>query len=481
VRVAILHFHLRQGGVTRIIEMACTALLEQGADPLIISGEPPPPGCRVPRERVAVVPDLAYDVAASSAELLRSAVEVAMRRHWGSSPDIIHLHNHALGKNLALPLVATAWAREGRALVLQIHDFAENGRPANYQKLLAQLGGAEGLSRSLYPASSRVGYALLNSGDCARLQSVSRPGACRVLPNPVALPVGGEPVEKSLIGADRVVVYPTRAIRRKNLGEALLWATQSPAGEKIVLTAAPESPRDRVFHDKWQSFADERNLPVVFDAQRAFQRALIDFFRGADLCLTTSVGEGFGMAFLEPWAAGCGLVGRDLPAVTGDFRAAGLKLDHLYGRLGVPTEWLDDLTPWLRSQLQAACAAYQVEFEEAFLSEAMRSIEGEGKVDFGALDEDLQRKILIGVVEKRLDVSAMSPSPSSGMGVCPLSQIVSNRQVVENAFSLSAYGSRLISLYEELTAAAPSPAVSLDAMRVLRAFLRFDDFFALRG
>ncbi len=478
MRIAILHFHLRQGGVTRIIEMACAALHEQGMDPIVISGEPPPPGCRVPADRVAVVPSLAYEVEANRAEELLQKVDAAMQRVWGAPADVIHLHNHSLGKNFALPLVVSAWAREGRALALQIHDFAENGRPVNYRKLLCQLGGSEGLARTLYPASPRVGYALLNSADCARLQAVSHPGTCRVLPNPVALPEGGGPVAKSLVGAERMIVYPTRAIRRKNLGEALLWSTRSPAGEKIVLTAAPESPRDRAIHDEWQVFAMAHALPVGFDAQANFRRPLIDFVRGADLCLTTSVGEGFGMAFLEPWAAGCGLAGRDLPAVTQDFESCGLQLDHLYGRIGVPAGWLGDLTPWLRQEVRVACEAYQKPFDESLVRQALDSMSLDGKVDFGALAEFHQRAILTGIVEGRFDIDEILPT---GLGECSPAKIAANRKVIEESFSLGAYGHRLLALYGTLVETPSGPSEALDAARLLDAFLRFDDFFALRG
>ena len=35
--------------------------------------------------------------------------------------------------------------------------------------------------------------------------------------------------------------------------------------------------------------------------------------------VTTSVAEGFGLAFLEPWLFGKGLLGRNLPEITVDF------------------------------------------------------------------------------------------------------------------------------------------------------------------
>src|SRR5476651_2615111 len=104
MRAAILHYHLRAGGVIRVIELACAALAERGWDVLVMSGEPPPPGCRLPARQIAVVPELRYGIGAKDAEVLREGAHAAMHRHWGAAADILHLHNHALGKNFALPL-----------------------------------------------------------------------------------------------------------------------------------------------------------------------------------------------------------------------------------------------------------------------------------------------------------------------------------------------------------------------------------------
>ncbi len=56
----------------------------------------------------------------------------------------------------------------------------------------------------------------------------------------------------------------------------------------------------------------------------------------ADALITTSVAEGFGLAFLEPWLASKPLVGRNLPEITADFAEHGLDLSALYNCLPVP-------------------------------------------------------------------------------------------------------------------------------------------------
>ena len=54
--------------------------------------------------------------------------------------------------------------------------------------------------------------------------------------------------------------------------------------------------------------------------------------------VTTSIAEGFGLAFLEPWISGSSVVGRNLPDITEDFS---VELDHLYDRFDVPVDRVD--------------------------------------------------------------------------------------------------------------------------------------------
>ncbi len=474
MRIAILHFHLRAGGVTRVIEMACESLLARGCEVLVISGEPCPSGCRVPSALVEVVPDLSYGVSAVRSGPLAQAVDAAVRRRWRGGADVYHLHNHSLGKNFALPLVVQRWAEEGRKLLLQIHDFAENGRPENYRKLLAELGGAAGLSRCLYPVAPQIGYAVLNSADRQRLSFAGLDAGCRLLPNPVCLPEGRGPVPAADLGAASLLVYPTRGIRRKNFGEALLWAAMARPGEKVVLTAGALAGDDARRHAEWQAFAEALHLPVVFDAQTLLERPAVDFLRGADLCLTTSVAEGFGMAFLEPWLAGQGVCGRDLPDITRDFRDVGLVLDGLSPRCNVPPDCVGDFSGLVRRTVRQTCAAYGLAFQEAFFREAKDSVQDAEGVDFGRLDEVLQQNVIRAVAEGRAEAGIRRPTISARV-------VDANRSVVSSQYAMPAYGIRLKDFYRDLLAAFPSRPASLDSVRLLRATLQFGDFFALRS
>ena len=59
----------------------------------------------------------------------------------------------------------------------------------------------------------------------------------------------------------------------------------------------------------------------------------------SEFIITTSITEGFGFSFLEPWTAKKMLWGRKLPDICEDFEKNGVQLDHLYTTLNIPIGW----------------------------------------------------------------------------------------------------------------------------------------------
>ena len=58
--------------------------------------------------------------------------------------------------------------------------------------------------------------------------------------------------------------------------------------------------------------------------------------------VSTSVAEGFGLGFLEPWAFDKGLCGRNIREITQDFEKLGIDLNHLYERVETDISLLSD-------------------------------------------------------------------------------------------------------------------------------------------
>ena len=501
LRLAIVHYHLHPGGVTTVIEHSVAGLEEVGrVEVLVLSGEPYA-GNKL--SNVQVVPQLAYqdDLSQGSPESLAEAVECAARTGFGGrSPDIWHCHNHALGKHVHFPDAIGALVRRGHRFLLQIHDFAEDGRPKNFS-VLSQ-------AKAPYPLVPPVRFATVNSRDRRLLQEAGVPASqvCH-LPNPVDTHAS----KPSLPGGERpVFLYPTRGIRRKNLGEAVFLAALLRDRGFIVTTRAPDNPRWQAIHDEWVIFARERRLPIAFDVVdrkspadlelSPVEDASFDAWLGQAACfLTTSVAEGFGLAYLESIVDGQPLIGRDLPEITADFKEQGLSFPGLYRALRVPLDWMGEerLIGELQRALNAFYQTYQQAVPEDALAMAFASMTDERDgVDFGRLDESFQREIIdralgdAGFSEVMVETEGGSVHAelwleswfASGR---PNRNLAGGRRVLEECYSVRAHAARLLVCYRELIdgppAASGAPLASDVGSRLLGGFLSPERFHFLRS
>ena len=483
MKVAIVHYHLKKGGVTRVIENTVRSLNESGVESLVICGEVPD-WSAFPFHNVAVVPGMVYSETfhSSKSRVLKASLEETCRNHWGSLPDIWHFHNHSLAKNLQYPVAIAAMAREGQKLLLQIHDFAEDGRPANYHNLIATLAGKDKavLDNILYPVGDHVAYALINGRDRQFLRRAGLPESqCHLLANPVWLEIDRkEPLNLSEFGHKRFYLYPTRSIRRKNLGEMLLWAAAAEEDEVFGSTLAPDNPTARPIYHDWVEFARKSQLPVHFGL--AEQYPFEGMINSAYALLSTSIAEGFGLAYLEPYLAGAQLVGRDLPEITRDFASQHIHLPGLYPRLDVPVGWigLERLRDTVRQGLLGYYQAYGRTLQKSMMDEAMDEMINGDLVDFGRLDEALQKVVIAQVVKS--PTLKLHFAPEKLDYLLTSDQIAHNQNRIRQLYSTERYGQTLKGIYLNLAEARPSPTEFLDTEKVLSAFMDPRRFYLLR-
>ncbi|MEL7265943.1 MAG: glycosyltransferase [Planctomycetota bacterium] len=350
----------------------------------------------VPIEHVPL-PRLEYDsvlkekgAARHDGQSMTAEIHGALQRHdCDPQNTVIHWHNYSLGKNLASPDAVRGLHTLGYRLLLQIHDFAEDNRPANLAYLLQGFGDgdiAAAITDWLYPDLPNVHYACLTYGDTSRVQSLGLcHGSVSTLPNPVLSHADatsgdtgstnpGQKVEKdapdgSGLAADsqakpnqnqetkqkvfaansipedaKLVLYPVRGIRRKNVGEMLMLAAMMQSHSRKTnstrfyfgITLRPKNPREASSYEQWRQLAQDLELPVCFDMGMQADITFDENVAAADWMLSTSVAEGFGMVFLESSQIGSPLLARDLPGVTEHFRNAGIQFPHLYDQLSVP-------------------------------------------------------------------------------------------------------------------------------------------------
>ena len=489
MRVAIVHYHLRPGGVTRVIQqtLAAFAAANNAIRTVVLAGEPPQ--ADMPVEPFAVVEWLRYGATlhapvAQLADELRAAATQAL----GGRPDIWHIHNHALGKNLTLPAVVAHLAEQGERMLLHFHDFAEDGRPANYRLLQA-------LSAPLYPQGTHVAYGVLNQRDHRFLAAAGVPETqLRDLPNPIhftspqPLSEGeGKMLSPPRWGGDgggvfeTLILYPVRGIRRKNLGEFLLWAAFAEPGERFALTRAPQNPAEQPRYAEWVALAEALRLPVIFDLGKQWPGTFDSLIAAASAIVTTSVAEGFGLTFLEPWLADRVVVGRKLPEITDEFEQAGIDLSDLYDRLWIPLEWIgrERLEQEIRNALPPVYAAYGRAATPDDMRRAVNAAISGEMVDMGRLSETLQQEVIRQAAQSAAQRADIRPNRLLSERD-DAKRIQRNRETIEGRYHLAGYGARLLRIYDELAAAPVAALPPLDPQRLLDQFLAPERFCLLR-
>lgn len=343
MNVLIVHHHLKPGGVTRIIESQLKALgLQDDVNDISLAVGLKPDEFDAAGNKVYLCEELNYLVPPFDPD----EALVKLQAFFDQFPDetVFHCHNLNLGKNPVATYAVYLEATKGRRVLNHCHDFAED-RPVNYDLLkeVIEVHFGEKLHKILYPEQENYRFATINQADYKRLISFGiKPEQLDLLENPVAIPhfepIPAQDVKRvrSDFGANKkkLAVYPVRGIRRKNIGEFILLSALFTDSVEWVTTLPPKNPVERVEYDLWTEFCYRKSIRVHFGAGEKY--TFPEIMQSADFCVTTSIREGFGMAFLEPWLFGKPVVGRYLPQVCGDFAAYGIEFPVLYEQLNTP-------------------------------------------------------------------------------------------------------------------------------------------------
>ncbi|MFG0266652.1 MAG: hypothetical protein ACF8AM_16120 [Rhodopirellula sp. JB055] len=369
MKILIVHCHFERGGVTQVVDNHVHCLHESSEiDEVALISGPRQSGLQPATRSNAslwTLSSLEYDslrdcsqsVSQQAEQTARELDEQCQRAGWTREQTVIHWHNHSLGKNAAAPLVIQRLANLGYACLMQIHDFAEDQRPQNWAhlKTVHDCDHVQDLDKILYPHGERLSYATLTTGDAETLSKFGISNSrIDVLPNSVRLPNGELPDFET--AAQRVakafqlstdflwMLYPVRGIRRKNLGEFLLMCQMVGRPTVGAMTLAPATPMERLSYERWRAVAEQNVDNVVFDAAHHESIRFVDNLSAASVVVSSSVAEGFGMVFLEPWLASRPVVARNLPGVTRDFMNQGMHLDQLYDAVMIPgsASWLEE-------------------------------------------------------------------------------------------------------------------------------------------
>jgi hypothetical protein len=156
----------------------------------------------------------------------------------------------------------------------------------------------------------------------------------------------------------------------------------------------------------------------------------------SDFCITTSIREGFGMVYLEPWLAGTPVIGRNLPSVTKDLEAYGIEFPRLYSAIIVES--------------------------------------GSRRTDFKDLEHGDQKLLIQEIVRHKSSGMRLISNNSFLSGFLddvPADTILNNQRIVQERFSLEKNGKEIIEIYNEVF----SESVEMKPVpTLLKPFIRVD-------
>ena len=379
MNIAYIHYHLKTGGVTTVLRHQVDAL-KRSHNILVLTGQPGPTA--FPADTV-VIEGLSYDTpsrASPTAKETADAVLTAIHSHFNGPCDLLHIHNPTIAKNRNLIKVIKRIQKTGISLFLQVHDLAEDGRPALFYT-------------ESYPSDCH--YGVINRRDYMLLKKGGlNSEGLHLLPNMIEGACTVKDFTKSTFLPKNYVLYPVRAIRRKNIGEAILLSLFFKENETLVITLPPNSPADITAYKDWKEFVRANKINVLFEA--GLDHDFDQLVQNARFLLTTSIAEGFGFSYLTPWLDRKLLWGRKLPDICKDFEDKDLVFDHLYLRLVIPLDWLpiDNLYSRWKTCMHSAASCYGERFDEKRINASFCSATKDNQIDFGLLDEFYQKEII---------------------------------------------------------------------------------------
>ncbi len=369
VRLIILHHHFRPGGVRRVIELAAPWLV-RGVQPaiteVVLAGGESPEEAWWTRfcATLAPVPARRFEEPAFGylAEQRRNARAVAGRcrralrrllEDAAGDPVVVWAHNLGLGRNLTLVReLGRACAARGVPLLAHHHDWWFDNRWARWPEMKrAGFRTMPAVAATLF-GPARTQHLVINRSDGALLRSAL---GRRVtwLPNPAepAPAISGARREaarrwlhEQLDRAAPVWLVPCRLLRRKNLAEALLLTRWLRPEAWVVTTGAASSAEELPYAERLEAAAQRHGWPLrlaVLAGEEHAKPSIPELQAASEVLLLTSLGEGFGLPYLEAAGAARPLIARRLPNIAPDLARFGFRFPHLYDEVRVAPEWFD--------------------------------------------------------------------------------------------------------------------------------------------
>lgn len=369
MKLVIVHYHLRPGGIRRIIELATPHLLQAlpAVDTVVLAcGEAADAKWNQNFARViqparlefAVVPALGYYSEQTTAKLTARKMAAALAPILaGATADncLVWAHNLGIGRNLLLTRELTRLcAARDLPFVSHHHDWWFDNRWLRWPEI--RRSGFRTLAtvaREVFAHTPRLRHAAINHEE-ASLLNQHYPATSAWLPNlaarnetpPRARVRAAQQWLRHRLGSTPAPVWilPCRLLRRKNVAEALLLTRWLRPEAWLVTTGGASSADEQPYFAKLQQAAHHHHWRLrlgVLQGDEADKPAVPELLAASEAVLLTSIQEGFGLPFLEAAAAGRPLLARNLPNIAPDLHRFGFRFPQAYDEILIAPELYD--------------------------------------------------------------------------------------------------------------------------------------------
>jgi hypothetical protein len=371
LRLVVVHYHLRPGGIRRVIEQALPWLISEAPRRVhvvtLATGEAEDKlwndALRQRLEAVAVEflvdPALGYFAEQESrGEVARRRVRQALGRLLrgaDAANTLVWAHNLGIARNVLLTAELFAVCNsQAVPIVAHHHDWWFDNRWQRWPDIrLAGLHNLKQVASVTFAAGTNVRHAAINRADAAILAR-GFGKAAGWLPN---LSGGLRAPERGALRAARgwldrqlgepdapVWVLPCRLLRRKNVGEALLLTRWLRPEAWLVVTGAASSADEMPYSNQLTRMAGQHQWRLrlgLLDSPDPHRPGIPELIGASEVVLLTSIQEGFGLPYLEATAARRPLIARSLPNIAPDLRRFGFRFPQYYDEIRI-APWLFD-------------------------------------------------------------------------------------------------------------------------------------------
>lgn len=369
MKLIIVHYHFRPGGVRRVIESAMPDIMRVGgkfSSIVLATGEAPDTGwlrefrrlLSPVKVKIVTLPAFSYfsEQQASGEDLpllLESGLDVLLH---GAAPAncLVWAHNTGLGRNLVLSRgLARRCAEMSIPLLLHHHDWWFDNRWQRWPEFRrCEFPTIGSVAAAVFPVSDKIRHITINRGDTAILQ---KHFGQRVqwLPNPVAPAPSPTPARLQFVrrwladqvGSDAPVwILPCRLLRRKNIGEALLLTRWLRPGARLVTTGGVSSADEESYAVRLQHAAQANGWPLrlgLLSGNGGNKPSVPELMAASEVVLLTSIQEGFGLPNIEAAVAGRPLITRRLPNIAPDLAGFGFRFPQSYDEILIAPKLFD--------------------------------------------------------------------------------------------------------------------------------------------